>query len=669
MQDGLLLAEPDDDTTSVVLHGEPGSDAGIVLTPNAAERLATRHVHTVTVNHFAPAIYGVMVHVDVSEGDGIHSGDRLATKTLTRDGEPDRERPIRAGNGVAGVVTGVTQRGKKRDDQATVIEITEVRKTRVGDLLQLPNGERGVVASITPLPSGVDVRWGAHEGRLRVAKVNTAVDAFEARAFGRYSLVSLQPRWGALLRIPHLRALENHGAWAIVHERLTVLSDEPEGRRAVLEWLRAGGGSAIEAGVPETTRMLLAELAALGFTVEEVDEGLRVSLVPDDEIRARSSGAIRKPETINYRTFVPEPGGLFCQEVFGDVHERSPVRRRRFGHYELPVPVLHPWLVSAVADRLGVSDDVVRRVLYDSQTLDGGFPADLDSTGAAALRTALDDPATDDWFFHVVPVLPPDLRPLVPLPGGRFATSDLNDLYRRVINRGNRLRRLLDLKAPITIMVNEVKDLQTAVGALFDNQASKAPFTHEGRALRSLADGVRSLLERAQGGKRGDYSGRAVAVPDATLRRGEVRLPEPMIRELWKPDPSGPDASARVLVMREQPERTTVPILSLEVRSHDHLGIGVHPRDGETLDVAFEGEGLLVLRPLSMAAREEARRCFTATGEPASYPAFRRLGETWLAQLVDGQPVAAVLARAALAGAVDPVDHPRTRRVLGRRVG
>src|SRR5213076_1820977 len=366
--------------------------------------------------------------------------------------------------------------------------------------------------------------------------------------------------------------------------------------------------------------------------VEHFDS-IKIGLASPEMIRAWSYGEVKKPETINYRTFKPERDGLFCAKIFGPVKDYeclcgkykrlkhrgvicekcgvevtlAKVRRERMGHIELASPVAHIWFLKSQPSRMGMVLDMtlrdIERVLYFEAYVvtDPGltplnraqllteddylakleqhgddFSATMGAEGIRELLKALDVPheieklrkeleATGsetkikkiakrlkvleafnksgikpDWMvMEVLPVLPPDLRPLVPLDGGRFATSDLNDLYRRVINRNNRLKRLLELKAPEIIVRNEKRMLQEAVDSLLDNgRRGKAMTGANKRPLKSLADMIKGKGGRFRQnllGKRVDYSGRSVIVVGPQLKLHQCGLPKKTALELFKP--------------------------------------------------------------------------------------------------------------------------------------
>ncbi|MCY3753730.1 MAG: DNA-directed RNA polymerase subunit beta', partial [Alphaproteobacteria bacterium] len=374
-----------------------------------------------------------------------------------------------------------------------------------------------------------------------------------------------------------------------------------------------------------------------GQTEQEASfDKIRVSIASPDQIRRWSYGEIKKPETINYRTFKPERDGLFCARIFGPVKDYeclcgkykrmkhrgiicekcgvevtlSKVRRDRMGHIELAAPVAHIWFLKSMPSRIGLVLDMtlreLERVLYfesyvvtepgttvlergqllseeeyldeverasaEGETFEAGIGAkaikellggielaeeredmraELKETKSEAKRKKLvkrlkvveaflASGSKPEWMvLDVVPVIPPELRPLVPLDGGRFATSDLNDLYRRVINRNNRLKRLMELRAPDIIIRNEQRMLQEAVDALFDNGRRGRIITGANkRPLKSLSD----MLKGKQGrfrqnllGKRVDYSGRSVIVVGPELKLHQCGLPKKMALELFKP--------------------------------------------------------------------------------------------------------------------------------------
>src|ERR1044071_637323 len=360
---------------------------------------------------------------------------------------------------------------------------------------------------------------------------------------------------------------------------------------------------------------------------------VKISLASPEKIRSWSYGEVKKPETINYRTFKPERDGLFCAKIFGPVKDyeclcgkykrlkhrgvvcekcgvevtQSKVRRERMGHIELASPTAHIWFLKSLPSRIGLMLDMtlreIERVLYfeafvviepgmtelqrgqlltDEMYLEAiekhgdEFDARMGAEAVFELLKSLDlanevtkvreeilgtnsetkikrltkrlkllesfieSGNKPEWMvMTVLPVLPPDLRPLVPLDGGRFATSDLNDLYRRVINRNNRLRRLLELNAPDIIVRNEKRMLQEAVDALLDNgRRGRAITGTNKRPLKSLADMIKGKQGRFRQnllGKRVDYSGRSVIVVGPTLRLHQCGLPKKMALELFKP--------------------------------------------------------------------------------------------------------------------------------------
>jgi DNA-directed RNA polymerase subunit beta' len=488
---------------------------------------------------------------------------------------------------------------------------------------------------------------------------------------------------------------------------------------------------------------------------EEFDN-IKIGLASPDMIRSWSFGEVKKPETINYRTFKPERDGLFCARIFGPVKDYeclcgkykrlkhrgvicekcgvevtlTKVRRERMGHIELASPVAHIWFLKSLPSRIGLMLDMtlrdIERVLYfesyvvtepgmtdllqsqllnEEEYLDAleehgdDFDAKMGAEAVFELLKAL-DVASDvavmreelpsvtsetkrkkitkrlkllesfqqsgnkpEWMIlTVLPVLPPELRPLVPLDGGRFATSDLNDLYRRVINRNNRLKRLLDLAAPDIIVRNEKRMLQEAVDALLDNgRRGRAITGSNKRPLKSLADMIKGKQGRFRQnllGKRVDYSGRSVITVGPTLRLHQCGLPKKMALELFKPFIYGKlegrglattIKAAKKLVEREAPEVWDVldevirehPVLLNRAPTLHRLGIQafeptliegkaiqLHPLVCAAYNADFDGDQMAVHVPLTIEAQLEARALMMSTnnilspanGEPIIVP-------------------------------------------------
>ncbi|PRY67724.1 DNA-directed RNA polymerase subunit beta' [Halomonas ventosae] len=485
-------------------------------------------------------------------------------------------------------------------------------------------------------------------------------------------------------------------------------------------------------------------------------DAIKITLASPDMIRSWSYGEVKKPETINYRTFKPERDGLFCAKIFGPVKDyeclcgkykrmkhrgiicekcgvevtKAAVRRERMGHIELASPVAHIWFLKSLPSRIGMFLDMtlrdIERVLYFESfmvidpgmtTLERGqllndeqyfealeeFGDDFDARmGAEAVQALLKDIDLDEeigrlreeipqtnsetkikklskrlklleafqgsgndpaWMvMEVLPVLPPDLRPLVPLDGGRFATSDLNDLYRRVINRNNRLKRLLDLNAPDIIVRNEKRMLQESVDALLDNgRRGRAITGSNKRPLKSLADMIKGKQGRFRQnllGKRVDYSGRSVITVGPTLRLHQCGLPKKMALELFKPfiysklqslGYASTIKAAKKMVERELPEVWDIladvirehPVLLNRAPTLHRLGIQafeplliegkaiqLHPLVCAAYNADFDGDQMAVHVPLTLEAQLEARALMMATnnvlspanGEPIIVP-------------------------------------------------
>ncbi|AWG36781.1 MULTISPECIES: DNA-directed RNA polymerase subunit beta' [Alcaligenes] len=491
-------------------------------------------------------------------------------------------------------------------------------------------------------------------------------------------------------------------------------------------------------------------------TQDEQFDAIKIGIASPEKIRSWSFGEVRKPETINYRTFKPERDGLFCAKIFGPIKDYeclcgkykrlkhrgvicekcgvevtvSKVRRERMGHIELACPVAHIWFLKSLPSRLGMVLDMtlrdIERVLYfeawcviepgmtplkrgqimsdddflakteeygdDFHALMGAeavrellrtididreverLRAELKATGSDAkikkiskrlkvLEGFQKSGIKADWMImEVLPVLPPDLRPLVPLDGGRFATSDLNDLYRRVINRNNRLKRLLELKAPDIILRNEKRMLQESVDSLLDNgRRGKAMTGANKRQLKSLADMIKGKSGRFRQnllGKRVDYSGRSVIVVGPQLKLHQCGLPKLMALELFKPfifnrlelmGLATTIKAAKKLVESQEP--VVWDILEEVIREHPvmlnraptlhRLGIQafepvliegkaiqLHPLVCAAFNADFDGDQMAVHVPLSLEAQLEARTLmlasnnvlFPANGEPSIVP-------------------------------------------------
>jgi DNA-directed RNA polymerase subunit beta' len=469
---------------------------------------------------------------------------------------------------------------------------------------------------------------------------------------------------------------------------------------------------------------------------------IRISIASPERIRSWSYGEIKKPETINYRTFKPERDGLFCARIFGPIKDYeclcgkykrmkyrgiicekcgvevtlSKVRRERMGHIELASPVAHIWFLKSLPSRIGLLLDMtlkeLEKILYfesyvviepgmtelkprqllsedeylDAQETHGedafsakigaeaikellgqidleqervSMRADLKETTSEAKRkklvkrlklveSFLESGAHPQWMIlDVVPVIPPELRPLVPLDGGRFATSDLNDLYRRVINRNNRLKRLIELRAPDIIVRNEKRMLQEAVDALFDNGRRGRVITGANkRPLKSLSD----MLKGKQGrfrqnllGKRVDYSGRSVIVVGPELKLHQCGLPKKMALELFKPfiysklelyGMASTIKAAKRMVEKERPEVWDIleevirehPVLLNRAPTLHRLGIQafepvliegkaiqLHPLVCTAFNADFDGDQMAVHVPLSLEAQLEARVLMMST--------------------------------------------------------
>ena len=503
-------------------------------------------------------------------------------------------------------------------------------------------------------------------------------------------------------------------------------------------------------------KSLLADLFKQTLPNEEEFDAITIGLASPEKIRSWSYGEVKKPETINYRTFKPERDGLFCAKIFGPVKDYeclcgkykrlkhrgvicekcgvevtlSKVRRERMAHIELASPVAHIWFLKSLPSRLGMVLDMtlrdIERVLYFEafvvvepgmtpltrgqllteddylakvEEYGDEFDASMGAEGVRALLRSLDvaleieklrgdleatssdakikkyskrlkvleafqqSGIKPDWMIlEVLPVLPPDLRPLVPLDGGRFATSDLNDLYRRVINRNNRLKRLLELKAPEIIVRNEKRMLQESVDSLLDNgRRGKAMTGANKRPLKSLADMIKGKGGRFRQnllGKRVNYSGRSVIVVGPQLKLHQCGLPKLMALELFKPfifnklELMGLATTIKqAKKMVESQEPVVWDILEDVIREHPVLlnraptlhrlgiqafepvliegkAIQLHPLVCVAFNADFDGDQMAVHVPLSLEAQMEARTLMLASnnvispanGEPIIVP-------------------------------------------------
>ena len=491
------------------------------------------------------------------------------------------------------------------------------------------------------------------------------------------------------------------------------------------------------------------------FTPDEHFDAIKIGMASPEKIRSWSFGEVKKPETINYRTFKPERDGLFCAKIFGPIKDyeclcgkykrlkhrgvicekcgvevtQTKVRRERMGHIDLAAPCAHIWFLKSLPSRLGLVLDMtlrdIERVLYfeayvvtdpgmtplkkfsimteddyDAKQREFGYDEFTAKMGAEGIKDLLEGIDIDseierlrgdltgsevkvkknakrlklleafkksgikpEWMvLEVLPVLPPDLRPLVPLDGGRFATSDLNDLYRRVINRNSRLRRLLELKAPEIIARNEKRMLQEAVDSLLDNgRRGKAMTGANKRALKSLADMIKGKSGRFRQnllGKRVDYSGRSVITVGPYLKLHQCGLPKLMALELFKPfifsrleqmgiattikaakkevesgSPVVWDILEEVIkehpiMLNRAPTLHRLGIQAFEPILIEGKALQLHPLVCAAFNADFDGDQMAVHVPLSVEAQMEARTLmlasnnvlFPASGEPSIVP-------------------------------------------------
>jgi len=559
----------------------------------------------------------------------------------------ERDCSLRYELGDPGVVTRVelTRSGLPVDVSCRVeVEIVVRRELRVGDALLPFDGPELTVAAIVPPSqmdylfrrelvdvlvgpdSSLDLRgsgfvrhrpkrrwsnWFKTTGAvIRVVKKTRQVeDKQEFRSVGPYSLVSQQPMGcrphpAQLVSWETIEALFKAGYSENVRELLTIKSDSEEGRVKAYEAVTKG--QEVPLDQPWSTTRLRYVLYGLGFELKIGEGQFQIMPMTDSDRLALSRGKVKSSETFNFRTYRPEPGGIFCERIFGPAGDwecrcgkyrgtkfkglvcekcgvwvtNSRVRRERFGHITLAKPVIHPWL---------------------------GLP----------METLL--------------VIPPDLRPLVVLDDGRWTTSDLNHLYRRVINRSQRLGKLIQLDAPPVIIENETRMLQQGVDVVIDNLACPQPVIGlEDRPLHSLKEMLAETVESIRG-KRSDYSARAVVVPDSNIDKGMMAMPLPMAIQLFLPtlirELKGTGQAETIKLAKrllEKPtdevralieqvigqERVLVvtadnKISTLTAAIADGEVLRLNPAEAKTLSLSFSDSRLKVFVPLRKEAKEE----------------------------------------------------------------
>lgn len=614
------------------------------------------------------------------------------------------ERSLRCLPGLFGVVVSV--------ERGDVVRVT-VRRERplsVGDLLSIDGGEPRLFVGTVDLEAGVDGRWAGPGGEWSVKRVAPeAADLVHARSIGPYSLVTQQPLagrdqfGGQVLHESQALALIGRGAITTVHDCLTLKSDDAVGRVALYEAL-VTGEPVKQRGQPQSVVGVEQLLRAMGFDVDLSGDSVELRLMTDERVTDLGPHRVSKPETLNYRTLLPEKGGLFCEEIFGPLDDAQ-TRFRTLGHIALAVPLVHPWAKEPIAQLLGVDVARLEQVMACELTLDGREPELPDEFGGAAILRALSQvdldaaPAelaailrrsrTSPAAFCLTkwPVLSPELRPLVPLDGGRFATSDLNDLYRRLINRNNRTARLIELNAPAIIIRNEVRMLQQALGSLLDNRnRDEAIVGPNSRPLVSLVEFFIGQFEKTTT-KRVDYSGVARAVFDARLEGRTAIIPRAMARELLRPRLYGwleaaglvtTIKGAKNLVNAEAPAANealeaiapTVPMLLMHETEAGAVGVDVTLGDGDAIVMSAqvfdalglrEGDVVIVHAPVTDASVRELRSLGL---EQLAMPPMPSSG--WLGKLPGLEDPAPFLLATALAGESDPLTDRRSRLMLGR---
>ncbi|MBL8940103.1 MAG: hypothetical protein JNM69_36475 [Archangium sp.] len=621
------------------------------------------------------------------------------------------DRSLRCSPGLFGTVVAVDRvKGKGKAPDVVRVTVRRERPLAVGDLLSIDGHEPRVFLGTVDLESGVDGRWPGPAGEWTVKRVAPeAADLVHARSIGPYSLVTQQPLGGReqfggqVLHESQALALIGRGAITMVHECLTLKSDDVTGRVALYESL-VTGEPVKKRGLPHSVVGVEQLLRAMAFDVELTGDSVELRLMSDERVVELGPHRVTKPETLNYRTLKPEKGGLFCEEIFGSLDDAQ-TRLRTLGHLALAVPLVHPWAKAPVAQLLGVDEERIEQVMLCERTLDGREPEDTDDVGGAAVARALAQVDLDDappelaaalrrsrtspasFCLTKWPVLSPELRPLVPLEGGRFATSDLNDLYRRVINRNNRTARLIELNAPAIIIRNEVRMLQQALGSLLDNRREEGAIVGpNGRPLVSLVEFFIGQVEKLAT-KRVDYSGVARAVFDANLHGRTAIVPRSMARELLRPrlyrwlEAAGHVSTikaAKNLVTAEAPQANdaleaiapTVPLLLTHEVEPRAVGVDVTLGDADAIVMSREvfealglreGDVVIAHVPVSDASEREVRSLGL---DQLSVPSMPATG--WLGRLPGNADPAPLLLQIALSKDTDPLTDRLSRLMLGR---
>jgi hypothetical protein len=688
-----------------IIDAETMGPHGVIVSRAAAAQLTSVHTWSFVSELRAPdeeRFTGTSVQVGMHVGPGV---ELIGRETARRDASGSlvwHRAGLMCPGHVEGRVSGVATSPERME-----VQVRAEHALGLGDLLVV--GEEAAVVVAIEESKEAFVLWPGVSGMHAVEKHGCAALTAHARATGPTSQVTESPLLGKAndggqrLRASHIRLLREHGALFALHELLTVKSDDSAGRSALLASI-ARGAPECRATLPNSILALEATLRALALDVSfrSAKPGLR--LASDASILAHSRGEVSRPETLNAKTHQAIAGGLFCEAIFGKRERHA--HEDLAGHITLAAPVIHPLFVPEVMLLLGLDAQEFDAVMNDSRNFAGEETLDWRDTGTTALADALEavdlDVVAEEesergalarrmrsakiaptaFVFRRWPVAPTFTRPLLRLDDGRWATSDLNDLYRRLLNRALRLTRLVELKAPEIILIQESRSLQEAVAHLVDNSVTETPIRGENDkplvSLMGLLAGPHAstafgvLLQR---GKPVDFSGAAVAVPcEDTF--DHVRVPRAMAQKLFGPQIEAQRAASmsahrdvdieRVLddVTREQsvivvPDREAQSMASLKLSVWDEHAIGI-PIDVYEALLLAPGESVVIHLPLDPRAVDEVKHW---RSHRTSLIDESNAG--WIGRAMHG-PVRTALIETLLRGEVDPLEDELTRLFLGR---
>lgn len=694
-----------------VIDAETIGPHGVIVSRAAASQLTSIHTWTLVCETRAD-----VAGVERFTKERVESGTQVAPGMLLVGKESPRL-------GSDGEVTWISTPLLCPAHVLGQVNVVEMTPTRIELLIRaecpLARGDLLVAGEEAAVVVGIEesqesfVLWPGIAGTQSVEKHASAMLVAHARSTGPVSQLNESPLLGKAvgggqrLRASHIRLLREHGALFTLHELVTVKSDDSVGRQALLESI-ARGAPECRADIPNSIQALEATLHSLGFEVSFRAEKITLKLSSEASIRARSRGEILRPETLNAKTHQPTPGGLFDESIFGSRLDRE-ASRSQYGHIELAAPVIHPLFLDEVMLLLGIDAKELRAVMDELRNFAGEETNDWRDTGTTAIADALEavdlDVVAEEesargalarrmraskihptaFVFRVWPIAPTGIRPLLQMDDGRWATSDLNDLYRRVINRATRIRRLIEIDAPELILMSESRALQEMIGYLVDNASAEIPLRDEKergkeRPLVSLLDlitGPNALCpfnQLLQRGKTVDFSGAAIAIPCDDLI-DHVRVPQSMVATLLQPLI---DAESRARMARSEspnlaaifdditcdqsllvvPNRDAMAMASLRLSVWDEHAIGIPVDIYESLHLA-PGESVVVHLPLDARAADEVRHW-----RSHRVPLADEEGG-WLERAMRG-PTRTVLVDALLRGEVDDVRSELTRLFLGR---